>query len=553
MTSKPSRVALLTCLLALTAASLSGCFGEGDSAFAPGSKYKETGRTVHLKATVVDLPGQDIYPGFKANLWAYCFAPVDPTDAYSAAAVEPRTPLAGDVIPPGWEPGQCGVPGPNLRVHQGDRVKVEFSHSHFHPHTIHWHGQFVPFESDGVPGGTQDTVSSGGSFTYDFIAKKAGTLWYHCHVDTQLHVMQGLYGVIIVEPQDDSWEPKDLDKEYSIVISSMRRDIVEAIPGTGLHSHPPGCASGFVGCENPPAKVQPDVFLFNGHSLPYTLDDAATMIHLKEGERIRLRMVNAGTTVEEMHPHGHDMQVIAKDGNPIRPEDRLWVDTLIIGPGERYDVLLEGQNPGVWAFHTHMTDHETNCWKAPGGMHTMILYEGYEDKMGAFKGEALATCPYGSQLQLPGDFTNHSFSGLGGSGPSGLPLPSQVTGTSVNLAWSWPVELPCAVRRLDFQASLATTTAGAPLTSLQVEIKDQTGAQAAQLALDPSQPHGNYTLEAEGLRNLPAAPGNYTALVSGDAYEASLDLNVVVDYYESFEQTKVGHLVHKVGGCPGYT
>src|SRR5919112_1615255 len=107
------------------------------------------------------------------------------------------------------------VPGTNfsetgrtLRVHQGDRIKVEFSHSHFHPHTIHWHGQFVPWESDGAPGVTQDAVESGGAITYDFIASRAGTLWYHCHVDTQLHVMQGLYGMIIVEPQDTEYEPE---------------------------------------------------------------------------------------------------------------------------------------------------------------------------------------------------------------------------------------------------------------------------------------------------------------------------------------------------------
>src|SRR5207244_4171804 len=111
-------------------------------------------------------------PGLKANLWAFCAEPVDPSDQYSAAAVEAFTPLPGDA--PHLSPdlrGKCSVPGPTLRVHQGDRVIVEFAHSHFHPHTIHWHGQYVPNDMDGVPGETQAAVPSGGSITYDFIAK----------------------------------------------------------------------------------------------------------------------------------------------------------------------------------------------------------------------------------------------------------------------------------------------------------------------------------------------------------------------------------------------
>ena len=532
---------LLAALTALLAASLSGCFGGESEAFVPGTNYKETGRIVHLKATVVDLAGQDIYPGFKANLWAYCFAPVDPADTYSANAVEAREPLAGDIVPAGWERGQCGVPGPTLRVKQGDHVKVEFSNSHFHPHTIHWHGQFVPWESDGVPGGTQDTVASGGSFTYDFIAKKAGTLWYHCHVDTQLHVMQGLYGVIIVEPQDDRWEPKDVDHDETIVISSLRRELVEAIPGVALHNHPAGCASGFVGCENPAVKVQPDVFLLNGHSLPYTLDDPATMLHPKEGERMRLRFVNAGTTIEEMHPHGHDMLVTHKDGNPIPPNQRLWVDTLIIGPGERYDVILEGNNPGIWAFHTHVTDHETNCWKAPGGMHTMIVYDGYQDQMGAFRGEALATCSYQSELVLPDDFQDSAKFDFGTVTPA----------EPVSQSWSFPVTLACAVRKLDVRARLETVATTAAFNDIQVGIRDAGGTDVATYALGEVR-NATYALEGTSLSDL--RQGNYTlTLTANQALEATVELSMAIDNYETFEQSRTAHLVNKVGGCPGYT
>lgn len=536
---RPSFSVATCAILALLA--LSGCLGAGTTAeFEPATGFKETGRTVHLKATVVDLAGQELYPGLKANLWAYCFAPVDPEDAYSANAVEVRTPLAGDITPAGWEPGHCGVPGPTLRVRQGDRVKVEFTHAHYHPHTIHWHGQFVPWGADGVPGATQDTVPSGGQFTYEFVASRAGTLWYHCHVDTQLHVMQGLYGAMIVEPQDTRWEPEDIDREAVLVVSTLRRALVEAIPGVGLHNHAGGCASGFVGCENPPVRIDPDVFLFNGHSLPYTLDDPNTMLHLKDGERVRLRFVNAGSSIEVLHPHGHDMLVTHKDGNPIPPAQRQWVDTLTLAPGERYDVVLEGNNPGIWAFHTHVTDHETNCWKAPGGMHTMLVYEGYADQMGTFQSEALATCDYGAIAQLPGDYANATVIDFG------TVTPLQTSST----AWRFPVVMACAVRSLDFRAHLTTPSATASTTQVQVALSDPDGMEVASFSLGAAR-QGSYRLEGKALADL--QQGNYTVQTSaGLAVEASLELSIQIDHYETFEQSRTAHLLNGVGGCPGY-
>jgi FtsP/CotA-like multicopper oxidase with cupredoxin domain len=540
--------ALPLAALAVTSLLLSGCFGSGGGFdFEPGTKYKETGRTVHLRATVVDLAGQEVAPGLKANLWAFCFQPVDPNDSYSANAIEKFTPLEGDVTPAGFQPGECSVPGPTLRVKQGDRVKVEFSHSHFHPHTIHWHGQFVPWESDGAPGVTQDSIPSGGSITYDFIAKRAGTLWYHCHVDTQTHIMQGLYGVMIIEPQDTKYEPKDITKEYVFVFSTMNRNGVEAPPNTSLHGHPPGCASGFQGCENPRSPAgEPDVFLLNGHSYPLTMDQPETMPIVKEGDRLRFRILNAGETFETLHPHGHDMLVTHRDGNPLPAP--FWVDTLTIGPAERYDVVLEMNNPGPWMMHTHVASRETNCAKAPGGMHTMFLYEGFEPH--AFKAELPADCPFGSELQLPGDFTNATMARFG----------TVIGQAAADRTWDFPVELPCAVRRLNFHASLDSTAlpGGVPqpgaLTTVTLVLKDPVGNDVLRQDLTDLVPAVSYVLEKERLTELSPVIGSYTATLStGQSMQASVDLFVNLDYYETFEQSKTAHLVYKIGGCPGYT
>src|SRR4029077_19942949 len=208
-------------------------------------------------------------------------------------------------------------------------------------------GQYVPNDSDGVPGMTQEAVQTGQSITYDFIAKRAGTLWYHCHVDTHLHVMQGLYGMFIVKPQDTANEPK-ADSEAVMVLGTMARNVVEAIPGVNPHAHPAGCfTSGKPDCQNPPIDSgAANVFLINGHSYPLTEEQEQSWYHVDSGKTLRLRILNAGETVEEVHRHGHDMQVVAIDGNPLPLASRYYVDTVSIGPAERFDVLIEGNNPG---------------------------------------------------------------------------------------------------------------------------------------------------------------------------------------------------------------
>lgn len=396
-----------TALILLAVSAFAGCAeptqpttqpGNAVPRSAPGVDTSPSGRTVHLKATVVDLQ-QIVAPGLLADLWAFCFAPADPKDKISVAAVEPWTPLPGDVAAGAPEGYACSVPGPTLRVQQGDRVIVEFANTHPHPHSIHWHGQLVPWNMDGAPGVSQDSVVEGATFKYDFIAKKSGTLWYHCHVDAQQHIMKGLYGAIIVEPSDKSGEPKDIDREYVWVLSTANRaEIMEVVPKvdsvpTEHAFHVTPCISGTQGCEQPASAAgNPDVFMINGHSYPLTMEQMQTMLMIKAGERIRLRIINAGETLETIHPHGHDMLITHRDGNLLPPGAQYFVDTLDIAPAQRIDVVIAGDNPGPWMIHTHVTSHETNCHKSSGGMHSMLVYEGFEDKMHGFKAEASSGC-----------------------------------------------------------------------------------------------------------------------------------------------------------------
>lgn len=539
-----ARPQLLAALATLAALVLSGCSGTSADPYDPLAEVAPTGRTIHLKMSVEDLLDHQLYPGLQANLWAFCAEPVDPSDTASAAAIEYFPPLETDA-PHLRESlrGKCSVPAPTIRVHQGDRVIVEFSHAHVHPHTIHWHGQHLPWEEDGAQGVSQEATGNGTSFTYDFIAQRAGTLWYHCHVDPQLHVMQGLYGMFIVEPKDDRFEPKDIDQEYVFILSTAKRSVVEAIPGVGPHQHGNDrCAiSGNPGCKNPPVVGEPDVFLLNGHSYPLTEHDPSTLWKLKEGGKIRIRMLNAGTTAEAIHVHGHDFLVTHKDGVPL--ESPYWADTLAILPAERYDVVLYGNNPGPWLVHTHVETHETNDHQFPGGMHTMLVYEGYEDRMHGFAAEAPGGFSYEAPIPIPDDLVATRNLALG-------------TDDAVAASWNFFLDNPCAARTATLRAQLSGDSVANLLTQLTVNVNDPQGDPVASFQLgrresasEGAQTEGQWSSGYTFPNGVAGAllRGNYTVSVSGTSVEANVLLTATVDYYDTYEQIK---LDHKVNGRP---
>ncbi len=93
-------------------------------------------------------------------------------------------------------------PGPMIRAREGDLVQVTLvNESVAGGTTLHWHGIDVPNAEDGVAGVTQDAVGVGGRHTYRFVAKRAGTYWYHSHQVSHEQVRDGLLGPIVVEPR----------------------------------------------------------------------------------------------------------------------------------------------------------------------------------------------------------------------------------------------------------------------------------------------------------------------------------------------------------------
>lgn len=251
------------------------------------------------------------------------------------------------------------VPGPELRVREGDLVRVIVKNALPVPTTIHWHGVDLDWRMDGPPGVNQDPIEPGKTFIYEFVATPAGTRIYHSHVDAGSQMELGLYGALIIEPREP--EPVRYDREYTYLLDEMAMDFTTRV-ALGKDRLP---MSDFGNGRG--GALHYDLFLMNGKA-----GSAIAPLVLKAGERVRVRLINVGSLPHSMHTHGHIFKIVATDGNPVPPAGQWRKDTILIGPGERYDLELTGYNPGVWMFHCHMPNHGEN------GMMTTINYEGFK-------------------------------------------------------------------------------------------------------------------------------------------------------------------------------
>ena len=248
------------------------------------------------------------------------------------------------------------VPGPEIWVDAGDRVRVNVTNDLPVPTTVHWHGVAVPNEMDGVPGVTQDPIPPGGSFVYEFEAKPSGTFWYHSHFDSARQLDMGLSGAFIVKGAD---EPA-YDKDFVQLLDEWIR-LPEGRNGWEGVTH-----AGH-------AESEYNWFTINGKSFPATEN-----MQVARGDRVRVRIINAGYQSHPMHLHGRRFTVTAKDGAPLPAP--YQADTVLVGSGERYDIEFVSDDPGDWMFHCHILHHVTNdAVIEPGGLMNFVTYEGHDN------------------------------------------------------------------------------------------------------------------------------------------------------------------------------
>ena len=253
------------------------------------------------------------------------------------------------------------VPGPLIRLKQGQNVRLRVTNTLPQHSSIHWHGVLVPFTMDGVPGVSFPGIAPGATFEYSFPIVQAGTYWYHSHSGYQ--EQDGLYGPIVIDPAGA--DPVAFDREHVIVLSDHSPMLGATIfrklkqMGGGYFNMQRQTLSGLIAGRDQTqqerlewAKMRMDpadiadvtgstyTFTVNGHG-PF---DNWTGL-FAPGERVRLRIINAAAQTNfNVRIPDLAMTVVAADGQNVRP---VTVDEFQIGVAETFDVIV---TPGDRAY-----------------------------------------------------------------------------------------------------------------------------------------------------------------------------------------------------------
>ncbi len=358
---------------------------------------------IRIKMEVIELngftpdgdyvfPAYDIAPGIQPGLWV--FAP----KTRGMAEKHFRSKIAHALL---------RAPSPVIRVEQGDKVYITLENTHYFPHTIHFHGVDHPWRlkngknNDGDPTTGAPAVFPGEKRTYEMQPRQAGTMFYHCHVQTDKHLVMGLNGMFVVEEnRPNNWVQtfnvgagqvrhpsvavkEAYDQEYDLHYQAIDKKLATIIQ----QANDPRLVAKRMNRQYNMTEASENYFLLNGHSFPYTLRDS--MVVVKPNQKIKLRIANAQRSAMAIHFHGHKAKVTHFDGVPLMPAAQITRDVFEIAPAQRIDLNLQTENdglhsfgPGVWLFHDHVETGITTDGMAPGGNISTVVYQDLLDDMG---------------------------------------------------------------------------------------------------------------------------------------------------------------------------
>jgi CopA family copper-resistance protein len=258
------------------------------------------------------------------------------------------------------------VPGPLIRLTEGQKVRLNVTNNLDVDTSVHWHGLLVPFQMDGVPGISFPGIRPGETFSYEFPIRQSGTYWYHSHAGLQ--EQSGHYGPLIIEP--GGGEPAKAERDYILLVSDFTtldpRFIMNRLR-TGEHyfnrqmntwtdGYPLSAAERrmWAAMRMMPTDIA-DVsaptytYLANGRGPNEGLEYL-----FRAGERVRLRIINGSAqSFFNIRIPGLAMTVIAADGQNVRPVE---VDEFQVGTAETYDVIVEPGTAEAYAIVAESMD-----------------------------------------------------------------------------------------------------------------------------------------------------------------------------------------------------
>ena len=258
------------------------------------------------------------------------------------------------------------VPGPLIRMKEGEQTILSVHNMLDVDSSVHWHGLLLPFQFDGVPGISFPGIRPGARFDVPLTPRQSGTYWWHSHSGLQEQV--GHYGPIIIDPAGP--DPVQYDREHIILLSEF----------TPMHPHQImkklKVSEGYFSMQKTSAtddyplsgedrrmwgkmRMMPtdiaDVsaptytYLINGHGPEDGLE-----LPYKPGERVRLRIINGSAmTFFNVRLPGLPMTVVQADGQNVQP---VAVDELQIGVAETYDVVVTPTEAGAFAIAAESMD-----------------------------------------------------------------------------------------------------------------------------------------------------------------------------------------------------
>ena len=360
---------------------------------------------VHLKLEVVELngaspdgefviPGYRIAPGIQPAIWA--FAP----KSRDMALKNFRSTEAIAML---------RAPSPTIRVEQGDKVYITLENTHYLPHTIHLHGVDHPWRTangEDNDGDGDMPVYPGESKTYEIQPRHAGTMLYHCHVQTDKHLQMGMSGLFVIEEnRPNNWlqtfnigaglvrHPsvavrERYQREYDLLFQTLDKHLSAIVQ----RSNDPRVIAERMNRDYNITESLEHYYLLNGRAYPYTLRDAQLVVN--SDEAIKLRVGNMQNAPLALHLHGHKVTATAQDGVEIPQALQLPRDVFDLATAQRADLLLSTVNdglhsygPGLWMFHDHVDRAVTTDGITPGGNMSFVAYQPLLNESGMPKDE----------------------------------------------------------------------------------------------------------------------------------------------------------------------
>ncbi|MGW7454398.1 multicopper oxidase family protein [Streptomyces sp. NPDC054787] len=343
---------------------LSACSGSGSSTGSrSGSSGADHGSMNH-GGSLADGPAGYVDPaGPEVKAAEAARKATGPLTEVKLTATATPLDLGGGHTVRSWAYGDK-LPGQEVRATAGGTLALTLANNLPEATSLHWHGIALRNDMDGVPALTQRDIAPGGSFAYKFAVTHPGTYWFHPHTGVQQD--RGLYAPLIVE---DPKEPLSYDKEWVVVLDDWIDGVDGATPDAvlaelrqgmtaagGGHAHgeapaPTGTGGAGAGGGRSHVMMGGNSELLGGDAgdvvYPHYLingrvADDPSVFTARPGDRIRLRIINAGgDTAFRIALGGHELTVTHTDGFPV---EQAKASSLLLGMGERYDVLVTAQD-----------------------------------------------------------------------------------------------------------------------------------------------------------------------------------------------------------------